>query len=230
MKRLSFISIFISCWFLPCSFALPISDDFNDGIIDSAIWNVSTPFGQSAVLEQGGVAALIARGGLQTVSDLPNAIEISGRFRLTHSLDNIKIAFRSDLTTTSTFAELSGMIVEFNAGGGTFIAPGGGSAASVIGNSLSTYDANLGSFHSFRIVDDGLNIQVFLDGASTPVVWGAINHRTGQRAAFYNREFSGLRAELDFVQIAAVPETLPAWVNGAFVALLLAFPRRNKAL
>ena len=83
---------------------LPILDDFEDGVLDPAIWktNLSIPQGGASVTETDGHVVLVARGYLVTVDqfdpELVGPLCVSGEwtFVTTGDADFLQILLRSD--------------------------------------------------------------------------------------------------------------------------------------
>jgi hypothetical protein len=193
------LSLLISA---PVFGATGVADDFEDGVLNSTVWDTSLPFGSSAVVETGGLLSLTARGTLRTLADLNDAVEVRGSFRINNSLDNLKVALRTDLSTHSQYAEVTALIVEFNGSGGAGLGP---SPSDQPWLASGTFPNPVGQFHEFLIRDSGTIIEVFLDGSEQPLLSATSTFRTGNRIAFYNREFSGLKTDLDFIEISELP-------------------------
>jgi len=200
--------------------AIEITDNFDNGVIDTSLWGISLPFGGSQVQETGGNAVLTGRGGLNTLASFAGPVEIAGSFSFAGALDHFRIVFRSDLAFNSPTMERSGMIVIFAQAGEVQI---GESEIS----SLAIGTFNPAGNVDFRILDDGTTVNLFVNDAVTPLLTAASSHRTGDKIAFYNREFPFNVLQIDHLQISSVPEAGLGIVGAATLAILLLFGQRR---
>jgi hypothetical protein len=73
------------------------------------------------------------------------------------------------------------------------------------------------------VTDDGATVRLYLEDATVPLLTAPTALRKGDRIAFYNREFGGLTAQLDFVEVSAThcsphrAVAIPELVNGFIV-------------
>ena len=148
---LAWISIAFS--FLPLtSLAGTRTDEFNTGTVDLNIWTVFAPFSQSQVQAESGRLILVSRGGIATVTDLPNAVEIQGRFKFTGANYQFRIGLRTDLSTFLPEAAPTGVFVGFRQDDLTIgIAESG---IRFLDNRIYPVPSNQDI--DFRIVDDGV--------------------------------------------------------------------------
>jgi len=86
--------------------------------------------------------------------------------------------------------------------------------------SQTSFSFSLKADVNFRIVDNGTNVLVYLNGATTPSLAGSSAFRKGNKISTYSRENTGARSELDFICVTPlIPqlEILPAvelrWVS-----------------
>jgi hypothetical protein len=200
--------------------AIQIADTFNDGVIDTSLWEISLPFGGSQVQETGGNAVLTSRGGLNTLTSFAGPVEIAGSFSFAGALDHFRVVFRSDLSFNSPTMERSGMIVVFNQDGEVQI---GESEIS----SLAIGTFNPAGKVDFRILDDGTTVNLFVNDAVTPLLTADSSYRTGEKIGFYNREFPFNVLQIDRLQISSVPDTGPGIAGTAAAVILLILCQRR---
>jgi hypothetical protein len=100
MKIRCFLLFSFCQFFLSGAFAATISDDFEDGVIDSVLWDTILGDASSGVTEAGGSLQLSSGGWLKTNAQFPAAggpLLIAGRFRLgSNSEDRLAIVSRWD--------------------------------------------------------------------------------------------------------------------------------------
>ena len=202
-----------------------VRDDFNDNAIDTTVWAVFTPFGSSQVSEAAGRAIFIGRGGLDTLASYPGAVEIKGRFRFAGSLDNFQVHLRSDLSLVGQFADKGGTTILFDQENNIvrIAASDGGFLAS----RAFAFQANTDV--DFRITDDGSTVNVYVGDLVNPYLTGQTSVRQGNKLAFYNREFSFCRVEIDFLQIDGPPtcdELLAAGLDRITQTLQAVWPKK----
>ncbi len=198
-------------------------DDFSDDSISTNFWTVRLPFGASSVSERDGMASLRSRGMLQSRLGVSTEFSLEGRFKLNQPLDYLRIALRSSLAESDpVWHDPDGVLVAIEASGQVFIAEYGREPISLTNIAIGT-----GRFIDFRLIDDGTTIQLFLDGSTTPLLTASTAFRMGDRIALYNREFDGLNAELDYLEIAEISclphaaKAYPEVVNGVVVGAIL---------
>ncbi|HEY5895140.1 MAG TPA: hypothetical protein VIT91_18115 [Chthoniobacterales bacterium] len=216
------------------------SDDFNDGTIDSGLWQASTPFGDSSIAESGGNAVFLDRGRLLSLASFPTSIDLTGRFTITGNVrDEFTILTRTDGTSIHPSAEFDlGISFRFQIQNDT------GSTANnvkIVHNgypgglptlALGTFGLALNTPYDFRITDDGTNLALYINDLVTPFLTATDSTVFGNRLGIYNREGSGGGSSisdgsvtrLDYVQVVPEPSTA---VFGALSALVL-FLRRTR--
>ena len=103
MCRFRSFLIISTAWCLisgPPAFAATISDDFEDGVIDAALWDTILGDASSGVTEAGGSLQLSSGGWLKTKAQFPTAggpLLVAGRFKLgSNSEDRLAIVSRWD--------------------------------------------------------------------------------------------------------------------------------------
>src|SRR5947199_10535524 len=89
--------------------ASTVQDGFDGASIDSTLWQVLEPFPQSDVHQADGWLVMTGRGGLGSLDDFGDKLEIRGRLRFTGSSDHFKIVFRSDLSGVVPYVERLGV-------------------------------------------------------------------------------------------------------------------------
>lgn len=197
--------------------AVPIiSDNFNDGVIDSSTWQVILPFGVSSVVESSGSLTTTGRGTLATVADMPDSYSIAGEFTLNSSLEISRVNLRTDLSLhpgLGSYGERVGIWVTFHAANGAvYIENGLGVGPIGVGHN---YPWVIGQTYSFSIIDDSQNVTVSINGIQEASL--AISERAGDKIAFSSREFSSTSSTFDNIVISSVPDS-----GGSFGLLVLA--------
>jgi hypothetical protein len=199
-----------------------VSDDFNGASINAGLWNVTLPYGDSSVTEGGGVVSIENNGRLTTQTASPSSYSISGSFLMANNpYSNFKIVLRTDGTPDAS--EAKGIAFQFNiqndpAGGGSTkdnlrifsIGDSGGDFTTP----EATANLTLNTWNTFLITDDGNNLALYFDGASTPTVSAQSTFSAGNLVTFYNREGNGGGSsisdggitELDYINITPAPE------------------------
>lgn len=203
--------------------SLILSDQFNDSTIDTALWQTSTPFGDSSITESGGNAVFVNRGRLLSLASMPTAIDITGRFTFTGNVrDQFNILTRTTGVSTNQWYEFdTGMSFRFqiqNDLGSTAnnikIAHGGfpGPSPDLV---TGTYSLALNTPYDFRITDDGTNVALFINDFTTPILTATDSSVLGDKLGIYNREGSGggssisagSTVRLDYIQVVPEPRT-----------------------
>src|SRR5438477_10361291 len=167
-----------------------LHDDFNGTSIDTGLWQTSEPFPGSSITESGGDAIFVNKGRLITVGNYPAPITITGAFSITGaSSDELKLVIRADGTfINDQFGEsANGFIVRFRSS--SFFASDEVSIQEIGGTAFSgwTGTLNLNTEYQFKVVDDGSNISVFFNNASTPTVSLSSTDSSGSKLVLYNR-------------------------------------------
>ncbi len=211
---------FAFCFFLiqTSNAQVLLNDDFNGNSVDSSLWNVVLPFAQSQVTESGGYLTTTGRGILATVAGFNSPISVSGTVIMNDANEHFETTLRTDLSINNTpegvYHELTGVSVEF-APDGTF---GGISIQSFTPTNVTvlsqgSYSFIVGQTYNFTVTDDGNNITVAING--TPLLSATNTYTTGNKVAFYSREFPSTSSSLDSVTIADYTQI---WLTNGLVA------------
>jgi hypothetical protein len=195
------------------------SDDFNGSTVNSNLWNVLLPYGDSSVTQGNGYVSVENNGRLTSVTNLPTNYEIDGRFLETaNPHDNFKIVVRSDGLRDGS--EARGIAFQFNIENDTGETTNNLRIFS-IGNTNGDFTTpevaaslTLDTWHTFRITDDGCNLALYFDGAATPNVTAQSKYAVGHLVTCYNREGldggSSISAngitEIDSVTVVSEPQ------------------------
>lgn len=187
---------------------LSFSDDFNGPSLDPTAWSTIMPNGSSSVVQSGGSVTTTARGILATVKDWSGPYVVEGSFTMLSDLEHFNVVLRSDMSSTNSFDERTGLIV-------TFVNDGNGISVQELTNPITSWKQvgttgengfalNTGQTYSFKIFDSGTHVDVsvndnFVLGADTI-------YATGDKIGFYSREFPDTATRLDYVRISSVPE------------------------
>src|SRR5882757_9218220 len=120
IKTLSLLAM--TFWSLPAQ-AQSLYDNFNGSSVDTSLWNVILPFGQSAISESGGFLTTTGRGISATTAGFSSPYSISGAVTLNNQFEHFQVVLRSDLSYDtasgiSQYNELDGIHVGFSADGG----------------------------------------------------------------------------------------------------------------
>ncbi len=204
----------------PPATALPITDDFEDGLLNTVDWTTNTDFAGSAVAETGGSLRLTSRGYLVTAGQFDPEVEgpicVSGEWTFGSADDFIQILTRSDgqIDPANCCGEtLSG--VEFFAfaqdGNVTIRARNADHTISNVVQSGSITFANGGTYVfaavdfgngnlSFAIEDKANAANAILVTATLDADFSATDH-----IVFHNRE-GGRTSTLDNVNIKVLPD------------------------
>ncbi len=181
-----------------------VSDEFTNAVVDTSKWIPVTPFAGSQITQAGGKVSLIRRGILQTVTNLPTRFQVQGRFKFAGSLDHFRMVFRSDLAVLNSFNELSGAIFILGQDGECIL------SGSEVGSEIKVTNVSLsaGQDIDFRVTDDGSVINIFVKDLIRPTLTLTNSTSRGRRLAFYNREISGTRVEVDRIEIRSLDPVL----------------------
>lgn len=191
--------------------AQSLYDDFDGTSVNTSLWNVVLPFGQSQISESGGVLTTTGRGILATTAGFSAPYTITGAVMFNNPLEHFQFALRSDLTYDtvsglSQYDELDGVHVGFSvdSGGHVGIQLFDSSNPNPPGGALASYSFVVGQQYNFVITDTGSSIDLSING--TDIISADTTFGTGNRIAFYSREFGSTSSSLDFVSIQPVPE------------------------
>jgi len=182
------------------------------------------PESDAIVTEGGGYVALENAGRITTQISMPTSYEIYGSFLMANNpFSNFKVVLRTDGVTVQN-QSVYGIEVQLNiqddpAGGGSTTdnlkiyaqSPGEGVS---IGVGSPTANLTLNTWHTFLITDNGYNINLFFDGATTPNLSAQSTYSAGNLVSFFNRQGgaagSSISAngitELNEIQITETPE------------------------
>ncbi len=135
-----------------------ISDDFNDGVIDSSKWttNTSSAAGGAAVAETGGQIVLTQRGYINTASAIDpaaaNGVRITGSATFSSATDFLRIVTRSSGTPSGAFGEVSEGIV-FTIGPAFNQLYIQGFNASVSSSTTANFSFATNTVYNFEVID-----------------------------------------------------------------------------
>ncbi len=187
-----------------------LNDTFSGSSLDASLWQTILPNGSSSVTQSGGGLTTTARGILGSVAGFSGPLTLSGTFTLLNDSEHFKIVLRSDLTSTGSYDERTGLIVAFaNDGDNVSIQELTNPMANwqlIAATGNGGYRLTTGVPYAFSIVDTGTSVSVSLNGA--PVVSANTTWSTGNHIGFYSREFAGTGTRLDEVTVTSpVPDT-----------------------
>ncbi len=201
---------------------LPITDDFADGVLDTARWqtDLTIPQGGAAVTEEGGHLRLVGRGHLVTRKEFDPVEEgglyITGQWTFRSGDDFFQVLTRSDGLPAGEYGETQEGI-EFYASqtDNSFNISVRGGSFSVdsqqrTGGVTLTQDRTF----AFTIIDDGesqLSFRLSEVGnpGNTAFITANVNssEATANYIVFHNREGGGRTAHLEEVTIGALTDT-----------------------
>jgi hypothetical protein len=199
--------------------AQSLFDNFSGTSVNSNLWAITLPYSDSSVTEGGGVVSIENNGRLTTQVAMPSSYSVSGEFLMANNpYSNFKVVLRADGTLDSTEAE--GIAFQFQ-----IETDGGDTSENLrifsIGNPAGdfttpevTANLTLNSWNTFLITDNGYNLNLYFDGASTPTVSANSTFGVGNLVTFYNREGAAAGSsisangvtELNYINIQTVPE------------------------
>lgn len=201
MKRIA-ASVLVLGSALTASSQILLTDDFSGGSLDTSKWTTDLPFGGSTVVQNGGLLTTTGRGKLVTVSGYSSPYEISGTFTMNHADEHFLVGFRTSLSTIDGYATTSGMFVEFSNDGDNISIQGVG--YSPVASDHKGYSLVTGQSYSFVISDTGTQIAVSINGVTE--ITATTTNATGNKLAFYSREFSSTSTSIDSLTVTAIPE------------------------
>ena len=205
--------------------AQSLYDDFSGTSVNTNLWNVSLPFGQSQVAEGGGFLTTTGRGTLSTVAAFSAPYTISGSVELNNSYEHFGTTLRSDLVATtasglSQYDVLTGIYVEFSADGNQVsiqeIDQGDPNPPILV---ETNFAFTIGLLYDFAITDTGTAVS--LDINDSELVSADTIFSTGNQIAFQSREFDDTSSSIQYIDIAPTPEPTSLALMGAAVASLL---------
>ena len=213
MKKAILLSFSLCC--LITNISAQLSDDFNDGVLDANKWVVETIWYNSEMYETGGEAVFVNRGDITSKAELPSAVIVEGRVRLSgsdHDLFNIRL--RSGATVTES---QNCVIVQFAIRDNDF-GPLGVDNIAIYGSAgggmvKASYPFVMNTYYNFKVVDNLTNVTVFIGNTNVPVVSLSITNRSGFHIGFNNREgvgsiSRGSIARLDYISATPLNPTL----------------------
>lgn len=160
-------------------------DDFEGEVVDAALWRVSLPFSNapaSRVTVTNKSLSLFRRGGLESVAGFAGGLDLEGRFRFTGENEVLSVVFRSDLTMTDQ-VERRGVQVAFQQGTGTAVLiPEPFDSTPTVGS----HAFFLGRDETFRIVDNGSLVRLFMGDPYVPLWSVTVTNRRGDHLALYS--------------------------------------------
>lgn len=215
--------IFLLCWtalLQNTRAAVVLSDSFDGASLDTNAWVVAEPFFDSDMYASNGVAVFLNSGRLLTQANVPNAIQIEGRFKFMGSdNDAFRIYVRTDGDANDPYGRFVNgveVIFSFREGDNGTI----GSNNVLMGIPLVTelgtrtnflFQTNV--FYDFRITDDGTNLSLFLGNLTTPLLERSTTTRAGNRVGIHNHTGLGTIADgslvhLDYITVTEIPAGL----------------------
>lgn len=244
INRRGFIPVLVLCAITCSAHAQILQDDFNGSAINTSLWNTSTPFSDSSIMESGGYAVFQNRGRLSTVPPIPLVLDITGSFAFVGNIhDSFQIDTRTDGTSVDQYGGFNscvqfGFTIQNDLGQTTSniaIAVNISGDTNYVQVGRGTYALALDTFYNFRITDDGTNVALYIGNLTTPLLTGSTSLLTGDgnnSVGMCNREGTGGGSSIsagsivDLDQITIVPEpSTIALVTGALSCLLVASRR-----
>lgn len=206
-----------------------LTDDFNGGSLDTSKWTTILPYGSSTVVQSSGVVTTTGRGILATVNGYQSAYVMTGSFTMNSDLEHFAIGFRTDLSAlpdVDLYHTLSGMFVEFSNDGDQISIQGRGySPENSVPSDHKSYSLTTGQTYSFSITDTGTNIAVAINGVNE--LTATTSNSTGNKFAFYSREFASTSTSIDSIAVTAIPEPSTYAAIFGLVGLAVAAIRRR---
>lgn len=188
MKKINFIKL-LSVLLVGLSFTIRsdaqviFSDDFEDGVIDAAMWTVASPRAGSLVVESGGYVEMDDAGTLIYNGELTNNFIISGSFSINEDTisNRLGIFFRNNGSLASGQDYANGIYVFFekkhviynnendldSAYIGAVNWPTAELGDIAIKNDLII---NTGEIYDFLIIVNGNTIEVYFDNSNEPIL------------------------------------------------------------
>jgi hypothetical protein len=198
-----------------------LEDTFNTGTIEYGKWDPR--LGRKGISARDGYLRLINRGSLVTRQEFDGPIEITfdwrwvdhGEWPLYAETFCVCLRTHGEHKPEHDFAITDGLVIDFNTVEHNLHIGVPGLASSRTSATPDVAPMPAESWHHIRIVDDGQTVAVFIEGPSIdprhkrePILTATIpNTLTGQRAAFFNREYVGgtnHESHVDNVKIRAV--------------------------
>ena len=170
------------------------SDAFAGTVVNSARWSIVPAFSDSSVVQENGALVLTNRGKVLSVDSFSGTVDVTFKFQFTgSSADVLRFTTRTDGVTTNASKEFdrgvkfgvqpgsSGNINlmwdDYPRGGGTF--------------AMANYPIQVNQVYTFRAVDDGQALSLYVDNMTIPVLRASSALVLGKQIAFNNREGAG---------------------------------------
>jgi len=210
-----------------------LSDNFSGPSLNTSLWSTILPYGGSSVTQAGGSVTTTGRGILATNDGFTGPYMVNGTFTMLNDLEHFNVVLRSNMSSTNSFEERTGLIVTFvNDGNGISIQEYTNPMANwrqIASTGENGFNLTTGDTYFFSILDTGDNISLAVNGVNLLSV--ATTYGTGDRVGFYSREFGSTATAIDAVNIVHVPETgVTALFLGMGLAGMLMVGRRKTAL
>ncbi len=209
-----------------------VFDDFEDGVFNSGLWNTYLPnYGTAGFSESGGKLHFVNGALVSPKQSVANAT-IEGRFRISGwNYDRFAVLFRSDGSIDSHWqSPWGGIGVRFTLSDNPDYGP---TQTIQIRNFKYDYDESLAvlassgfslsanTYYDFKIVDDGFNISVYMNGATTPTLSVSTLLDYGDTIQFGNRsQMHGwpppYNMDLDYISIVPEPSVFAIICAGGF--------------
>jgi len=219
-------ALFASLLSLPSalSAAGTITDDFNDGSINGALWGKILHSGSSSLTESGGFLTTTNRGILHTVDSFTAPIQVDVRVAMQSGLEHFNTTLRTGLRSFGP-GERTGLLFSLSNDGNEISIQelGIGGGVNFIAN--ASYSLADGQFYDLSIRDYGNNVELWIDGNLE--LSASSTYSEGGQIALYSREFSGT-STIDSISISQIPEPSSALLLG-LGAFGLAVGRRRSA-
>lgn len=206
---------------VPAAVGLPISDNFNDNVLDLAQWNtdLTSSAGGAAVAEQSGHLTLTSRGYLFSRAEydpsVVGGLYITGKWTFRSTDDFVQILTRSDALPAGEYGETQEGIEFFASQVDNSINISVRGGAFGVDSQVRTGGVTLtqGKTFDFTIIDNGTDyLSMRLTDSADPTRKTVINANLTSSAAvanfvvFHNRE-GGRNSELDDVTIGKLTDT-----------------------
>lgn len=184
--------------------ATNIADDFSDNTLNTSIWSTITRASGSSVSLNNGYLSLSSRGTVITKSSFSSA-DIVGKFRFTGSgSDRFVVWTRTSGNSTNPYSDLDdGIVFRFQQDTGTV---GIDAWNYSIGNTpLAETSATLPNdeWLDFRVTDDGINVELYLNNLDTPILTATSTLSTGEKIAMNNALFD-VTTQIDFISVESI--------------------------
>jgi hypothetical protein len=196
-------------------------DDFNAPTLNTSLWQVQTPLGDSQMSASGGNAIFFQRGTLTSQQELPTAFQIVGSFAFTGGDHDIfSVMFGTDGQLDPNYGQFAnGTLALFAFRGGDdgdqtgqqniYLTTGAGETINL---GIASFLFQQNTFYDFKITYDGYNVQLFLEDLATPLLSGSTTYSAGQLLGIQNRGYVpwyptyNNQVSLDYISVSAVPE------------------------